>query len=369
MNQFKRPIIKSLRKSLGFFFIRILILCLGASFSGCKEEVKKPKSLFGRTMGTTYTVRYFPDLTDSKERSQKKPQEVKALIDELLKKINQEMSTYMPDSELSLINSSNNGKKWHALSPRLFKVLKEAKAIYEMTDGAFDITVGPLVNLWGFGPNGERKIPSSEDLKKTRDRVGYHHVIMREVEKKLKGKEGVYLDLSAIAKGFAVDEVSALLSGFGFADHMVEIGGEIKTSGSKKGRPWRLAIESPSTIGQSIHKIIGVNTLAMATSGNYRNYFTSNGKSFSHTIDPRTGHPVKHRLASVTVFDRFSCMKADALATALMVMGYKKGLEFAEKNGLLAYFITVPSNERGQKRFFEKKASTQLKILLGDYFN
>ena len=109
----------------------------------------------------------------------------------------------------------------------------------------------------------------------------------------------------------------------------------------------------------------------MATSGNYRNYFTSKGKFFSHTIDPKTGYPVKHRLVSVTVFDNFSCMKADALATALMVMGHKKGVKFAEKHGLLAYFITAPSMpvEDGQKQVFVKKASTQLKLLLGDYFN
>ena len=366
MNQLKRPIIKSLRKSLGFFFTRILILCLVASFSGCKEEVKKPKSLFGRTMGTTYTVRYF----SSDQKVEKSPQEVKLLIDELLKKINQEMSTYIADSELSLINTSNKVEKWHTLSPRLFKVLKEAKALYQMTGGAFDVTVGPLVNLWGFGPNRERKVPSEEALKKVRDHVGYHHVKINESAKALTKKKGVYLDLSAIAKGFAVDEVSDLLSLEGFKNHMVEIGGEIKTSGSKKGKPWRLAIESPSiTAGQSIHKVIGVNSLAMATSGNYRNFFTAKGEFFSHTIDPRTGHPVKHRLASVTVFDRSSCMKADALATALMVMGYKKGTEFAEKHGLLAYFITAPSKEKGQEREFEKKASTQLKILLGDYFN
>ncbi|MEC8624824.1 MAG: FAD:protein FMN transferase [Bdellovibrionota bacterium] len=367
MKHLNRVILESLRKSLGFFFIRILILSSVFSFLGCKKEAQKPLGLFGKTMGTTYTIRYFPEGL----KGGKGPQEVKILIDDLLKKINQEMSTYIPDSELSLINSSNKFETWHNLSPRLFKVLKEAKGIYQMTDGAFDVTVGPLVNLWGFGPKGERKVPSKQALKKVRKSVGYHHVQMKDSEKILKSKEGVYIDLSAIAKGFAVDEVSSLLTRLGFKDHMVEIGGEIKTSGDKRGQLWRLAISNPSAIGQSIHKVIGVKSLSMATSGNYRNYFTSKGKFFSHTIDPKTGYPVKHRLISVTVFDSFSCMKADALATALMVMGHKKGVQFAEKHGLLAYFIAAPENEtdNGKRGALVKKASTQLKLLLSDYFN
>ena len=364
MNQLKRPIIKSLREPLGFFFIKMVIFFFCVSFLGCKKEVK-PIGLFGKTMGTTYTVRYF----QSGLEGEKPPSEVKTLIDKLLKNINQEMSTYIPDSELSLLNHSNDSKKWHVLSPRLFKVLKEAENIYQMSDGAFDITVGPLVNLWGFGPNGKRKIPSESLLNKVKEQVGYHRVEMKTAERKLRRNKGVYLDLSAIAKGFGVDEVSAFLSKEGLGNHMVEIGGEIKTSGSKRGDPWRLAIETPSQMGQSIHKVIEVRSLAMATSGNYRNYFTSGGKFFSHTIDPRTSRPVEHFLASVTVFDPVSCMKADAMATALMVMGYEKGLKFAEKNGILAYFIAGSPMNKRSKGIFVKKASTQLKLLLGDHFN
>ena len=334
-----------LRNSLGLFFVFFLLL-------SCKKQVG-PVSLYGKTMGTTYTIRYFPD-------SIKSSKQVKKKVDNLLEEINQEMSTYIKNSEISKINQDTS-EDWVSLSPRLFEVLVAAQKVHDLSKGAFDMTVGPLVNLWGFGPDGERLVPHEKVLTRVREKVGHNRLELDVLKKRIKKEKGVYVDLSAIAKGLGVDKVGMLLSRLGIKSYMVEIGGEIKVKGDKRGSPWRLAIETPSKNDRMINKIINVKDLAMATSGNYRNYFKSGNKYFSHTIDPRTGRPVEHRLASVTVFHPESCMIADAYATALMVMGPEKGPKFAEKQGILAYFIY------GARGTFEEKSTMGLKQILKEF--
>lgn len=209
-----------------------------------------------------------------------------------------------------------------------------------MTDGAFDITVGPLVNLWGFGPDGRpEEVPSAEALQQVKDRTGYQHLKLRDNPPAVSAEPAQYLDLSAIAKGFGVDQVAKYLESEGISAYLVEIGGEIRVNGQKPdGTAWRLAVEEPSGEGRQVNRIVALQQAAMATSGDYRNYYESQGQRYSHTIDPVTGKPISHSLASVTVITE-NCMTADALATAFNVMGFERANDLAVEQNLAAYFI------------------------------
>ena len=317
-------------------------------------------SLSGRTMGTTYAIKYTPS------RSDHTPEQVQQQVDQLLQEINQEMSTYIQDSEISLINQ-NQSDDWIDLSPRLFKVVKAAKTVYLLSEGAFDVTVGPLVNLWGFGPDGTQALPEEAQIEQAKQSVGFEKILLDEESQRMKKtRSGIYLDLSAIAKGFGVDEVGDLLVGLEINSYMVDIGGEVKTKGTKKGQLWKIGIETPSDRSRTIKKILKLSDMAMATSGNYRNFFESGGKRFSHTIDPKTGHPVEHRLVSVTVLTPTSCMEADAFATALMVLGPRAGMAFANKIDVAAYFIYGTENRESMDSV--EAASPRLKSLYPDSF-
>jgi thiamine biosynthesis lipoprotein len=285
-------------------------------------------------MGTTYNIRYLQDISVD-------PNQLKTTIDEALIELNAKMSTYINDSELSTFNKSNS-TQWQPIGPELLFVVNHALAVAKKTEGTFDPTIGPLVNLWGFGPSGKRKVPTDIEISETKKRVGFQKIQINE-EKSLwrKNTADVYVDLSASAKGYGVDKVAKLLLNKGLSNFMVEIGGEIRTSGSKNGKPWVIAIESPSRdkTKKSYQKLLKLNSMAMATSGNYRNFFKEGKKHYSHTINFKTGKPISHTLASVSVVDKESCMNADALATALMAMGLDNGLKIAEKLNIPAYFI------------------------------
>lgn len=332
----------------------ILILFLLIIVSACHSSVEI-KSFSGRTMGTTYSVKYMTvgDLLNESK--------LKVDIDKLLKSINMQMSTYIKDSELSLINYSSK-KGPYSLSNELFSVIDHAINLAQVTNGAFDPTIGPLVNLWGFGPSGERKVPSEKELKKVLETVGYKKIALDNDKKYLfKAGPKVYIDLSASAKGYGVDELARLLESRGISNYIAEIGGEVKTGGSKSGKPWRIGIESPnpSDLKRHYQKVLNLNGQALATSGDYRNFFKEKGKSYSHTIDYKTGRPVEHTLASVSVLDKSSCMNADAWATALMALGPIKGLKLAEKEGIAAYFIYRLKGESN----FQVKETSHLKLM------
>jgi thiamine biosynthesis lipoprotein len=260
--------------------------------------------------------------------------ELKAAIERLLEKTNAQMSTYISDSELSRFNQYRK-TDWFPVSSETALVVEEALNIHQLTEEAFDITVGPLVNLWGFGPSGGKgTILSQEKINSTLKKVGSHHLQARFTPPSLKKDiVDLYLDLSGIAKGFGVDHISAYLVSIGINDFLVDIGGEMKARGHKK---------------DGIQKVITLNKQAIATSGDYRNYFDKDGQRYSHEINPKTGQPVQHRLASVTVLDP-SCMRADALATAFMVLGPQKGYQLAERERLPVLFII-----KGADGFFEK---------------
>ncbi len=312
---------------LATLFVSLLLL------SGCDTQPQSQVlSVSGPTMGTTYTVKWVSAEPASAER-------IGARLQQSLASVNQAMSTYIEDSELSRFNREASGYSV-VVSSGLFEVLQLAQGISASTQGAFDVTVGPLVNLWGFGPDGRvTHVPDPALIEQARQRVGYQHLQLDPVELRITKTANLYLDLSAIAKGYAVDELARVLEHEGVTRYLVEIGGELRARGLKPDAGnWRIAIESPLEQGRSVQRVIRVDESGVATSGDYRNYFEEDGVRFSHTLDPTTGRPITHRLASVTVL-RSTCAEADALATALTVMGAERGYQYAVENNVAAFFI------------------------------
>jgi thiamine biosynthesis lipoprotein len=262
-------------------------------------------------------------------------------IDGVLRAVSQAMSTYLPDSELSRFNG-HRGTEWVEASPALATVVAEALRVSDLTGGAFDVTVGPLVNLWGFGPEptGDR-VPTDPEVQAARAQVGHHHLHVRADPPALrKDLPDLYVDLSAIAKGYAVDRVAEHLEGRGIDAYLVEVGGELRARGRRSdGSPWRVAIERPSPGTRAAYSVLYAENVAVATSGDYRNHFERDGQRYSHTIDPTTGRPVTHPLASITVVSG-TAMTADALATGLNVLGPVLGFELAERLRVPALFIS-----------------------------
>lgn len=292
--------------------------------------------LTGNTMGTYYSVKVVGAGDSQAEVLQ-------AEIDRRLELVNDQMSTYREHSELSRFNQYRDLAPFKVSSDTA-KVVTAALQLGRDSNDALDVTVGPLVNLWGFGPDARpTHIPTDEQLAETKAETGlaYLSVITRADGDYLqKSLPGLYVDLSSIAKGFGVDVVSEYLSEQGLTNHLVEIGGEVRTSGlNAHGQDWRIAVEKPGQGESMVQQVVALANTSVATSGDYRNYYELDGERVSHTIDPATGKPITHRLASVTVIHP-SCMMADALATALTVMGTDKALAYAEQNGLAVYLLT-----------------------------
>ena len=302
------------------------------------SATEKIVAIEGRTMGTTYHIKWVANSDEAADQAVT----LKSNADQLLRDINQAMSTYISDSELSLFNQSASGTKVQ-VSTALYNILSKAQQISRDSDGAYDITVGPLINLWGFGPDKRiNKAPSDEKIAAIRSRVGYQHLALLGDETIVK-HANLYLDLSSIAKGYAVDQLANLVGSAGYSAYLVEIGGELLTKGMKPDhQPWRIAIESP-TAGRTIQRIVRVDDIAVATSGDYRNYFEDDGIRYSHIIDTKTGRPITHNLASVTVLAD-NCALADALATAFLAMGVEKSYQYASDNGIDAFFISKSSD-------------------------
>jgi len=295
-------------------------------------------SYSGMTMGTRFNIKV-PILPEGVDTDKLKKQ-----VQQCLHEIDARMSTYLEDSELSEFNQ-NVSTDWQPVSRALYDVLNEAQRISRLSDGAFDITVGPLVNLWGFGPDPMVfEPPADSAIQALLEQTGYHYLKLKEKPLSVrKENPELYLDLSALAKGYAVDRVAGLLEEQGISDFLVEIGGELSLRGHNIQRqPWRIAIEKPAADKRMIQRVLSITNIAIATSGDYRNFFETGGIRFSHTIDPRTGRPIRHKLASVTVL-RETTMEADALATALMVLGPDDGFRLAEQEQIAALFIIKPA--------------------------
>lgn len=293
-------------------------------------------TLSGKTMGTTYHITFIRG-----DEAKIKPDKLHQAVETRLHEINQYMSTYIADSEISRINKAPADTSIK-ISPETAHVLAAAQQVSAATKGAFDISVGNLVNLWGFGP--EIKLYAMPDETKIKDiltQSGYQRLELDPALLQVrKHSDTLYLDLSGIAKGYAVDEIAALLTHHGYPNHLVEIGGEIRTGGEKgAGNPWNIGIERPRAQEHSMQRIIHTSSsISMATSGDYRNYFEHEGKRYSHTIDPKTGHPIKHNLAAISVLHT-SCMLADAYATAFMVMGPQRTMDFATEHNIAVYML------------------------------
>ncbi|WP_045835189.1 FAD:protein FMN transferase [Hyphomicrobium sp. 99] len=292
--------------------------------------------LHGQTMGATWTTNLvLPDGANAED--------IERRILSNLDSVNAQMSTWLPTSDISVFNRAPAGH-WQDLPDDFFHVIQTAIDIATDTGGAFDPTVGHLTNAWGFGPiTNPFRIPPVEIVNEARSAIGWGRVLLDVVNRRVHQPGGAYLDFSAIAKGFAVDKIAEDLLSQGIRNFLVEIGGELRGEGFKGGdQPWWVAIESPDIESQSLRQscdfLIALHGLSVATSGDYRRWFEIGGKIIAHTFDPRTGLPLANRLASVSVVAK-SCMKADALATALMVLGPADGISYAERNEIAALFV------------------------------
>ncbi|MGB1011420.1 MAG: FAD:protein FMN transferase [Thiolinea sp.] len=314
----------------------VLAFFLVFTLSGCDKQEKTVLKLQGQTMGTSWSAIVVPADDSALQTDVLQPE-----LETALKTVNDQMSTWQKDSELSEFNRQQT-LDWFPVSKDLAAVAMEAQKVSELSEGIYDTSVGPLVNLWGFGAgkSGEQKIPGAEDIAAAMKNVGYQKLEVRLDPPALRKKvEGLYIDLSSIAKGYGVDQLAAVLNKAGAGDYMVEIGGEIHTKGqSPRGDDWRIAVEKPVALDRMVQQGLLLKQGGLATSGDYRNYFTADGRRYSHTFDPRTGEPVKHSLASVSVLAE-NTMLADAYATMLMAMGEVKGKAFALEKGIEAYFI------------------------------
>jgi thiamine biosynthesis lipoprotein len=303
--------------------------------------------LAGRTMGTGWTLKYVaPKSSDGTP--------IGNGVERRLREVVEQMSTWEPSSTLSRFNTAPPGS-WHRLDDEFFTVLSVALGVADQGDGAFDPTVGALVNAWGFGPTNrydspDFSLPSKAELAEARARSGWRRIKLDRTARLARQPGGLCLDLSSIAKGFAVDHVARYLTQVGIEAFLIEIGGELYGRGVKPdGQPWWVALEQPphderdtcgaGQGGRLGETIVALHDLAVATSGDYRRVHVSNGKRLSHTIDPRSGRPIEHSLASVTVLHE-SCMLADAWSTAFGVMGVTDGLKTAQALGLPVLFVT-----------------------------
>ena len=310
----------------------------------------------GNTMGTSYTVKIIEDnITDDMLAEQ---------IGDELQRINSLMSTYDQSSELSMFNQAPEHIEF-PVSTDVIKVLEMSGMIHDQSDGAFDVSVGPLVNLWGFGPRSfddvssekyREMVPADDEINEAMSRTGFH--FLKVTDSSLIKSRNIYVDLSAIAKGYAVDQLAIILDRAGHENYLIEVGGEIRGRGiNVRHEPWAVAIEKPDNLSRSIFKIIELRDMSMATSGDYRNYFEADGVRYSHTIDPRTGRPITHNVVSVTVVTESAAL-ADAYATAIDVMGADEGLALAEAQKLAVLVIMKTSAG------FEERSSSQLRKYL-----
>ncbi|MDF1591728.1 MAG: FAD:protein FMN transferase [Desulfobacterales bacterium] len=325
----------------GFAFFMIIL-------AGCR--LQREVLIEGNTMGTTYHIKivagYFDRISDLKEK-----------IDRRLQEVNDSMSIYKADSEISRFNAIQNTEERFAVSEDFFNVTKAAEKLYRLTNGAWDGTIKPLVDLWGFGsPSAQKKIPAKQHIDWLLIDVGFRHIEISDSRHIRKKKRSLSLDLNSIAKGYAVDRVAAVIKENGIENFLVEVGGEVYASGTKKNRqPWRIGINRPQKDASpsQVYRVVTLENLALATSGDYRNFFEIEGRRYSHVLDPRTGHPVRNSVVSASVMAQ-TCTFADGLATALMVLGPDKGIELVERLENVEAMIVVQQADGRLADYFSR---------------
>jgi thiamine biosynthesis lipoprotein len=306
-------------------------------------EAKREHLIEGRTMGTTYHITVVTG--DAKGFG---GGELKEKIAARLGDINRVFSTYIEDSEISRFNALNKAGKKFRISDDFIQLMKVGRKIHQLSGGAWDGTVNPLVELWGFGPTQRQtQIPPASEIKALMQNVGFEHIRIEEPNFLVKNRAAATLDLNSIAKGFAVDQVSQLMAASGFEDYLVEIGGEVYAAGFRKdGKRWRIGINRPQKDAafNEVYKVVSLHNRAFATSGDYRNFFEIDGVRYSHIIDPRSGYPVSNGVVSVSVITD-NCTLADGLATAILVMGVKKGIELVNRLDNVECFMVVEKSD------------------------
>lgn len=317
-----------------------------AVICGCwRGPAFEEKVFAGETQGTTYTVRIV-----SAELTAEQIVSAQGAITDILALVDRLMSTYRPDSEVSEFNRSRSTAPF-PVAPELIEVLEVAQQVSRASGGAFDVTVGPLVRAWGFGPEGQPEPPPPEELERLKKEVGYQDLKINPQDDTIrKTRPGLSVDLSGIAQGYTVDRLAAALTACGIPNYMIEIGGEVKALGHNvRGVPWRIGVEKPVPGAREIQLVLSISNTAVSTSGDYRQYREVGGVRISHTIDPRTGRPIEHALASVTIVNP-SCMLADAYCTAIMVLGPEDGYRLAVEKELAALLLI----HAGEGKFAEK---------------
>ncbi len=322
------------KRAAGLAMAAIVMAAAVAAAKGCwfRPDLY---AVSGQTMGTKYTIKIVAPPAEKRV-----VRDAFAAADAVLRDIDAKMSTYRQDSELSAFNRLQSTEPF-VFSDDVFFLIQFAQRISKATDGALDITVGPLVNAWGFGPQKRpTRVLTDADLDPLRERVGYAMLTLDPAAKTVrKARPDIQCDLSAIAIGYSVDKVSLLLEAQGFARYMVDVGGEVRTRGfNADDAPWKIAIEKPIAEGRAIQTVLSLSGLSISTSGDYRNYYEENGVRLSHEIDPKTGRPISHRLASASVVAQ-ECAFTDGYATAFMVMGPERAYDFAVQNDIAALFL------------------------------
>lgn len=304
-----------------------LLLVLAACKPGDALE-----RISGPTMGSSYTVQYV------RTANGPAPQVVRQEVEQVLAMIDQRFSTYRGDSLVATFNRLP-ANSCQAMPAEVLELVRVGEQLSQQSAGAFDLTVEPLLDLWGFGPQSRaEKVPDAQALDSVRQRVGHGH--LRIVGEQLCKDAPVELDFNSLAAGFAVDLLVERLKALGVADLLVEVTGELKALGHKAdGSAWKVALELPREDRQIARQIVPLEGFGVSTSGDYRHYFEENGRRYSHTFDARLGAPVRHDLAAVTVFDR-STLMADGYSTVLLILGPQAGWDFALRHGIAAVFVT-----------------------------
>lgn len=309
----------------------VIAVALAAALTGCLHS-ERIEEFGGPTMGSTYSIKYVRNDGVAPQT------ELKAATEAILAEIDQQMSTYRDDSLIEQFNQAPAGT-CQTMPEGVLELVRAGDRLHEESQGAFDLTLEPLLDLWGFGPRGKGEaVPSEEKLAEVRQRVGQQH--LRIDGEQLCKDADVQVDFNSIAAGYAVDRIVARLGELGVTSYLVEATGELKAAGLKPdGSHWRIGLEAPRDDERVAQRVLQLDGYGISTSGDYRNYFEENGERYSHTLDALTGRPVRHKLAAVTVADQ-STLRADGLSTLLMVLGPEAGMAFAERNGIAAFFIT-----------------------------
>lgn len=344
----------SVQQGVSMFRFKVLCVALAALLLAACAKIPEVRSLDGQTMGTTWSVSFISADADATM--------LRTGIQQRLDEIVAQMSPWESDSDISRYNRASAGT-WHEIPVEFHLVLSHALALAKDTAGAYDPTVGPLVNLWGFGPDGQRREPPDDaSIAEARARTGWQRVELDHAQSRIFQPGGVSLDFSSIAPGFALDQIADFLDASGVHDYLIETGGELRASGSRgSGKPWQVAIERPidsDAADGSIktEHVVGLSGRSMGSSGDYRHFFKDGGQRYSHRIDPRSGRPVLNDVASVTVVARDG-VSADPLATALSILGVEEGMRYAQEHDLAVLFI-VRNGEATFEEFMTPAFST-----------